>query len=93
MGLGIEERAGNFFRHIYLEFAGKLDYARYSNLKIYKGEASHAFGTAEIILNLGYTFGKGTRSDFLFTAEKRELENAEISLAKYVVIRACRRAP
>jgi len=60
--MGVEGAArATFLRHIYLEFAGKLDYARYSNLKIYKGEASHAFGTAEIILNLGYTFGKGTR--------------------------------
>jgi hypothetical protein len=45
-----------FYKHIYLEFAGKLDYARYSNLKIYKGTAKHAFGTAELILNLGVTF-------------------------------------
>ncbi|HEY8689530.1 MAG TPA: hypothetical protein VIM07_09880 [Chitinophagaceae bacterium] len=45
-----------FYKHIYLEFAGKLDYARYSHLKIYKGDVSQAFSTAEIILNLGYTF-------------------------------------
>ena len=45
-----------FVKHVYLEFAGKLDYARYSGLKIYKGTAKHAFGTAEIILNLGVTF-------------------------------------
>ena len=45
-----------FFKHVYFEFAGKLDYARYSNLKIYKGKVSHAFSTAEIILNLGYQF-------------------------------------
>lgn len=44
-----------FFHHVYLEFAAKLDYARYSNLKIYQGTAKHAFGTGEIILNLGYT--------------------------------------
>jgi hypothetical protein len=44
-----------FFRHVYLEFAGKLDYARYSGLKIYKGTARQAFGTAEIILSLGFT--------------------------------------
>lgn len=48
-----------FFNHIYLEFSGKLDYARYSNLKIYKGTAKHAFNTAEIILSLGYTFKQG----------------------------------
>ena len=45
-----------FFRYTYLEFAGKLDYARYSGLKIYKGTAKQAFGTAELILNLGFTF-------------------------------------
>lgn len=50
-----------FYRHFYLEFAGKLDYARYSNLKIYKGTASHAFGTAEIILNLGITLPAGPK--------------------------------
>lgn len=44
-----------FFKHVYLEFAGKLDYARYSGLRIYKGHARQAFGTAEIILNLGIT--------------------------------------
>ena len=50
-----------FYKHIYLEFAGKLDYARYSNLKIYKGTVKHAFGTAEVILNLGYTFSAGKK--------------------------------
>jgi hypothetical protein len=50
-----------FYKHVYLEFAAKLDYARYSNLKIYKGTARQAFGTAEIILNLGYTFKTGKK--------------------------------
>ncbi len=45
-----------FYRYVYVEFAGKLDYARYSGLKIYKGKARHAFGTAEVILSLGFTF-------------------------------------
>ncbi|MES1221004.1 MAG: hypothetical protein ABUT20_36225 [Bacteroidota bacterium] len=44
-----------FYRHAYLEFAGKLDYARYSGLKIYKGTARQAFGVAEVILSLGLT--------------------------------------
>ncbi len=48
-----------FFRHLYLEVAGKLDYALYSNLKVYKGTAKHAFNTAELILSLGYTFKQG----------------------------------
>lgn len=50
-----------FYKHVYLEFAGKLDYARYSGLKIYKGTAKQAFGTAEIILNLGLTFNTGKK--------------------------------
>ena len=59
---GIEGDArATFLRHIYLEFAGKLDYARYTRLKVYKGYASHNFGTAELILSIGYTFGKGTQ--------------------------------
>jgi len=50
-----------FFKHVYLEFAGKLDYARYSHLHIFEGSARQAFGTAEIILNLGLTFNTGKR--------------------------------
>ena len=50
-----------FFKHVYLELAGKFDYARYSNLKVYEGTAKHAFGTAEVILNLGYTFHTGKK--------------------------------
>jgi hypothetical protein len=45
-----------FYKTIYLEFASKLDYARYSNLKVYKGTAKHNFGTYEMILSLGVTF-------------------------------------
>lgn len=48
-----------FFKHIYLEFETRLDYARYSNLNIYKGTAKHAFSTTELILSLGYTFKQG----------------------------------
>jgi len=48
-----------FYRHVYLEFSGKLDYARYSHLHIYKGSARQAFGTAEMILSLGVSFGGG----------------------------------
>lgn len=50
-----------FFKHVYLELAGKLDYARYSNLKTYEGTAKQAFGTGEVILNLGYTFHTGKK--------------------------------
>lgn len=42
-----------FYRYVYLEYSNKLDYARYSGLKIYKGKARQAFGTYENILSLG----------------------------------------
>ena len=42
-----------FFKYAFLEYCNKLDYARYSNLRIYKGTAKHAFGTYEMILNIG----------------------------------------
>lgn len=48
-----------FFNYVYLEYCNKLDYARYSNLKIYEGTARHAFGTYEMILNLGIAFPVG----------------------------------
>jgi len=44
-----------FFRYVYLEYANKFDYARYSNLKVYEGRARQAFGTYEMILSLGVT--------------------------------------
>ncbi len=60
--MGIEGAVrGTFFKHVYLEFANKLDYASYSNLKVYKGTAKHSFGTYELILNLGYTFPMGKK--------------------------------
>jgi hypothetical protein len=48
-----------FFHYIYLEYGNKLDYARYSGLKIYDGTAKQAFGTYEMILSLGVTFPIG----------------------------------
>lgn len=45
-----------FFKHAYLEFTNKMDYARYSNLKVYQGTARQAFGTYEMILSIGCTF-------------------------------------
>jgi hypothetical protein len=43
-------------KHIYLEFCNKLDYARYSQLDVYKGKVNQSFFCYELILNLGYTF-------------------------------------
>lgn len=48
-----------FYNYVFLEFSNKLDYARYSNLKIYEGTAKHAFGTYEMILSLGASFPVG----------------------------------
>ena len=42
-----------FFHYVFLEYGNKLDYARYTSLKIYQGTAKQAFGTYEMILNLG----------------------------------------
>jgi hypothetical protein len=50
-----------FFNLVYLEYTNKLDYARYSNLKIYEGTAKQAFGTYEMILNLGINLPVGKR--------------------------------
>ncbi len=51
---GVEaDLKATFFRYAYLEYGLKLDYARYSGLKIYEGTARQAFGTFEMILSLG----------------------------------------
>jgi hypothetical protein len=60
--VGIENAIrATFFRYVYLEFAHKIDYARYAHLHIYKGKARQAFGTYELILNLGVTIPKGKK--------------------------------
>ncbi len=52
-----------FFNHVYIEYTNKFDYARYSGLRIYEGTAKQAFGTYEMILNLGLTFPVGKKSE------------------------------
>lgn len=54
MGAETAVRA-TIMRYAYLEFAQKVDYARYSNLKIYDGTAKQNFGCYELILSLGVT--------------------------------------
>ena len=62
--MGIEGAVrGTFYKHVYLEFANKIDYASYSGLKVYQGTASQSFGTYELILNLGYTFPMGRKTE------------------------------
>lgn len=60
MGVEAGLRA-TFFKHIYLEYTNKLDYASYSGLKVYEGTASQSFGTYEMILSLGYTIKSKTK--------------------------------
>jgi hypothetical protein len=50
-----------FYKHVYLEFTNKLDYASYDNLKVYQGTAKQDFGTYEMILSLGFTIQAGKR--------------------------------
>ena len=50
-----------FFKYAFLEYCNKLDYARYSNLRIYEGKAKQAFGTYEMILNIGATIPVGSK--------------------------------
>jgi hypothetical protein len=54
MGLEGALRA-TFFKYVYLEYANKFDYARYSGLHVYEGKAHQAFGCYEMILSLGFT--------------------------------------
>lgn len=42
-----------FMRYAYFEFSQKVDYARYSNLRVYEGRAKQNFGTYELILSAG----------------------------------------
>jgi hypothetical protein len=54
-----------FKKHLFLEFAGKLDYAYYYNLKVNQGTAKQGFGTLEFILNLGYTLPAGPKKQMV----------------------------
>ena len=60
VGLEGDVRA-TFFNYVFVEYCNKLDYARYSNLKVFEGTAKHAFGTYEMIVNLGLTFPVGSK--------------------------------
>ncbi|RYD51058.1 MAG: hypothetical protein EOP52_11680 [Sphingobacteriales bacterium] len=41
------------FKHVFLEYGMKVDYARYSNLRIYEGTARQSFGSFIMYLGLG----------------------------------------
>jgi hypothetical protein len=51
-----------FFKHVYLEYCTKLDYAMYYRLEVYDGRAHQSFGTYESILNIGYTMHINVKS-------------------------------
>lgn len=60
--IGVEGAArATFFNYVFLEYSNKLDYVRYSNLKVYEGTAKHSFGTYEMILSLGFSFPVGSK--------------------------------
>jgi hypothetical protein len=62
--IGLEAGArATFYKRVYLEFTNKIDYASYSNLKVYQGTARQAFGTYELILSLGFTIPAGRKVD------------------------------
>ena len=50
-----------FYKRVYLEYCNKIDYASYSNLKVYQGTARQNFTTYEMIMNLGVTFPIGAK--------------------------------
>jgi hypothetical protein len=61
VGLEADIKA-TFFQYVFLEYGNKLDYARYSNLKIYQGTGKQAFGTYEMILSLGVSIPVGAKT-------------------------------
>jgi hypothetical protein len=63
-------------RYAYLEFSQKVDYARYSNLKIYNGTARQNFGTYELILSLGFTLPT-TKGNPLFVSGGRREDKSQ----------------
>lgn len=51
-----------FWRHVYLEFANKVDGLAYSHLHIYNGSAKQTFGAYQMVLSLGVTIpAKGSK--------------------------------
>lgn len=65
-----------FMKYAYLEFAQKVDYARYSHLRVYEGRAKQAFGTYELVLSLGAILPT-TKNNPLFTRiPEKQADNA-----------------
>jgi hypothetical protein len=62
-----------FFKYAYLEYCNKAVYARYSNLKIYEGQARQAFGCYEMIANIGVNFPICSKKQSLVTPVQNEI--------------------
>jgi len=62
-------------RYGYLEFAQKVDYARYSHLRVYEGRAKQSFGTYELILSVGAIIPR-SKNNPLFTPASKEVAPA-----------------
>ena len=56
----------------FIEFSQKVDYARYSHLKIYNGTVRQAFGTYELILSAGAIFPTHSGNPMFHSKEKKE---------------------
>lgn len=57
----------------YLEFAQKVDYARYSHLRVYEGRAKQAFGCYELILSVGAIIPRSQGNPLFTPVEKQHL--------------------
>lgn len=62
-----------FMHYAFIEFSQKVDYARYSNLKLYQGTAKQNFGTYELILSIGAIIPT-TKHNPMFHAEEKGAE-------------------
>ncbi len=60
-------------KYAYLEFAQKLDYARYSHLRVHEGRARQSFGTYETILSLGVILPTSKNNPLFTPITKEEL--------------------
>jgi opacity protein-like surface antigen len=60
-----------FMKYAYIEFSQKVDYARYSNLKLYEGTARQNFGCYELILSIGAVIPT-TKHNPRFHPEKKD---------------------
>jgi hypothetical protein len=58
-------------RHVYVEAAGKYDYASYSDINVHAGTASHSLTTTLFIFSVGYTFAT-TKHNPLFVKAHKE---------------------